>query len=284
MSVSLLQNSPPPTFRKDWQGQFVGQATWYVDIRDAAGALAFAKTNSGVDVNMPFPGVPNLLADAVQTSPASDGVGTLITLTFSTDRRFGGWQTIDKDRPGYYSFDVDVRSVQFPTPVNIYAPVTVAGPDGDVDEHRWTIEIHPIEEPRFYVSVNVAVDDWDKNKTAACVAQVGKVHTIGGVDYLYRGCKTYQRRQSPVGTTVPARGSWDVTHDWAGDPGTERVDSPDPDKFVVGLNTAQRRKPHWKYVVVPSADPKTTEHEVRQYQYYDADPQGYLQLPGMPPI
>lgn len=269
---------PAESAQRDWQGKYVAQKQWFVDIVDAAAALDFAKTNAGIEVNMPFPGIPGLIADVVQVS-SSNGVLSEITALFSSDRRFGNSQKIDKDKPGYYSFNMATRSIVMKTPVNVFAPITINAGGDQSTTKMWVIENHDVEEPRVFIEVTSTATDWNKSKTAACIAQVNRIHTIGGVEYLYRGCNTNQRIQSG---TDSKGGTWDVTHEWIGDPGTQPIESPTPSKILFGDLTG--RPPHWKYVVIPSDDPKTTPHYVTVYKPYKSDPNGWIGLPGMPAL
>lgn len=265
------------TLQRDWQGQHVGRLVWFIDIADAGTALNYAKVNNAIDVNMPFPGVPTLFADVIDYARDPSGAGGEITATFSSDRRFGSFQKIDKDKPGYYSFDVDIKPVVIKTPANIRSVITKGGVTAE-SIPVWVIEERSIDEPRSLITVNVVVADWDKNKTTACMAQVNKIHTIGGLKYLYRGAKTFQRRQSG-GTSG---GSWDVTHEWLGDPGTAPIESPNPAAFRIGAPAG--RLPHWAYIVEPSDDPAADPHTITTYRPHEEAPNGWIGLPGMPPL
>lgn len=280
MSTIVELNQKSRSAQKDWKGQMVAQLVWDVDIRDPKEALEFAKTEAGVDVNMPFPGYPNLIADVVAARVNDREVGNEIVATFSTDRRFGGSQNIDKDKDGYYSTDIDIRSVAFKTPVNFRTSITITVNGASEVTDVWDIENHDIDEPRAFFEVNTVTNLWSLNRTKAVLAQINKIHIIGGTPLLFRGARTYQRRAS--GGTLPP--SWDLTYLWEMDPGTERLDSPDDTKFIIGINTALRRDPFNKYIVRPSADPKLDEHEVWQYAAYATDAGGYLTLPSIPPI
>jgi hypothetical protein len=269
---------PAPGFSVDWQGRFTGKRQWHIDIPDASQARDYARTNAGIDVNMPFPGVPNLLADVINVEPDGVGVGNEITAIFSSDRRFGGSQNIDKDQPGYYSVDFSTQSVVRKTPANIKSTIAVSAAGSTTKKKVWTNEIHEIEEAAGYVVVNVSVQSWNMAKNNAVMAQVNHVHTIGGTQLRFKGSNTYMRRQA--GSNTPA--VYDVTYEWQVDPGTDPIDSPDISKFQIGDLTG--RPPHWRYIVEPSDDPENTRHTITVYRAYKNDPNGYLSLPGMPPI
>lgn len=271
----------------DWRGQRVGQRRFYVDIRDPAGAQNYVQSNDGVAVNGAFPGFSSLLCDVVQDDPAEDGLGTIITATYSTDRRFGSWQKIDKEKAGYYSFDVNCYMAKQKIPVDVRGTVSVKGPDGSTANATvqvWLIEAHDADEPRGDVTVNCSVADWGTSQTSACMAQVGHIHTINGVKYLYKGVRTYQRL--PSGGSTPAK--WDVTHTWFLDPGSPVVATPDPLKFLYAANLGNglSRNPYENFVVYPSSDPANTPHAISTYQPHKiaSDPSEYLALPGMPNI
>lgn len=280
MSTVIELNFKSGFAQQDWQGKWVGQRVWWTDIRDPKSALDYAKEYFGIDVNMPYPGITGLVADVRAVGVDGQGVGNEITLTFSSDRRFGGSQNIDKDAPGYYTTDIDIRNVAFPTPVNFRTTINVTSGGTTESTDVWDIENHNIDEPRAFFEVNTVTTGWSLNKTKAVLLQVNKIHTIGGIQLLFRGGRTYQRRQA----TATQQASYDLTYIWEMDPGTERVDSPDPDVFVVGINTALRRQPFSRYVIRPSTDPANAEHEVYEFPQYDSDPGGYLTLPSIPPI
>lgn len=278
MTTVRPRQFPAPSVQKDWQGKFVGQMQWHVDLLDSSQALEYVRVNNGIDVNMPFPGVPNLVADVVRAEPDGIGAGHEIVAVFSSDRRFGGSQNIDKDLPDYYSVDFNTQSVLRPTPVNIKSRIAVTAAGDITTKNVWTNEIHDIEEAGGYVVVNVSVQNWNMGKNNAVMGQVNHIHNISGTLLRFKGSNTYQRRQS--GTNQPA--VWDVTYEWQCDPGTDPVDSPDITKFQIGDLTG--RPPHWRYIVEPSANPETTRHTITVYRAYKNDPSGYLSLPGMPPI
>lgn len=259
----------------DWRGQRVGRRRFYVDIRDPGGAQDYVRINNGLATDGAFPGFSTCLCDVVQDEPANDGVGTLVTGTYSTDRRFGSWQNVNKDNAGYFSFDVTCRSVMLDTPVNTRTTVTdrTTGTTTDV----WTIVGHKIEEGRIFINVNVTADSWDASKTSAVLAQVNHIHHIGTYYYQFKGGRTRQRTQA----TDKAPAKYDVTYEWFGDNGSAKIVSADTTKFQY---CTFDRPSFSKYIVRPSSNAQTTPHEILTYNPYKNDFLGYLNLPNCPPL
>lgn len=261
----------------DWQGRRVGQQSYYVDIRDSKGAQEYVAQNAGMATNSPFPGFPSVICDVVQDRPAPDGIGTIVTGIYSSDRRFGSWTKIDKDRNGYYQFNDDSRLVKVKTPVQVVGYISVQNPAGSkTDIACWVIESHDIEEARRTITVEVTVNDWNLSKGTAVRNQTGKLHTIGGIKYRFMGGRTHQVRQSAAGVQA----TWRVTYEHLDDPGSPPVTA--TPKYQVG--EVSGRSPHAAYVVQPSSDPTMTPHVITEYQPYASEPSGHLSLPGWPPL
>lgn len=261
----------------DWQGHRVGQQSYYVDIRDSKGAQDYVAQNAGLTIDAPFPGFADTLCDVVQDRPAEDGIGTIVTGIYSSDRRFGSFTRINKDIIGYYQFNDDSSLVKIKTPVQVRGYVSVQDPSGNkTDIQVWVIESHDIEEARRLITVEVTVPDWNLSKGVAVRNQTGKRHTINGVQYRFLGGQTRQVRQA----SGNIKAAWRVTYKHMDDPGTPAI--PLGSGFQIGEPSG--RSPHAAYVVIPSSDPKTTPHTITEYQPYKPDPQGHLSLPYWPPL
>lgn len=251
----------------DAYNQRTGSRRFFVDVRDPAAAVAEVVAAHG-GANSPFPGDNGLIVDDIGHSQDSSGAGSIVTYSYSNNRRFTKPDTIDKSKLGYYTWSETFNAKTTPVPFARKTPRLV--PPSTTPIEVWEIgDAESVPESEQQIQINITLTTWGPDDTEAVNSQVGVLHKINGVQYLFEGASV--NRVSDTQYTV--------TYNYRGDSFTEARASVDP-KFV---RPATNRLPWHSYTVRPSADPITTPPAFGvEPLWYRTNDNGHLSLPGWP--
>lgn len=251
----------------DAYNQRTGSRRFFVDVRDPAAAVAEVVAAHG-GANSPFPGDNGLIVDDIGHSQDSSGAGSVVTYSYSNNRRFTKPDTIDKSKPDYYTWSENFNTKTTLVPYARQVPRLV--PPTPTPVQVWEIgDADSIPESEQRVEVSVTLTAWGPDETETVNAQIGALHQINGAWYLFEGASINR-----VSDT-----QYDVTYNYRGDSGTTARPSDDP-KFA---RPTMNRLPWYSYTVLPPLDPieepPTFDIEPLWYRF---DANGANSLPGWP--
>lgn len=261
----------------DRKGVRTGQRVWELPVRDSNAAIAEVENQYG-GINTDYPGEPGNVIDRFENSPSADGISTIVTAYYSSDKRYELGGRIDRDEQDFYAFRLSTVIGELTIPYAVLEKTDV--PQSGLSDLSWHAYTYAKKQPMERVSLQVTVENWDFGMTKRVRKQIGKIHGIPApsVDSYYRfeGADVVQR----VGV-VDAIKIYDVTYTWVGDPGNAAATFDNTNANLA--YPTQAREGFGEYKFDPAwTDPAVPPSFIVVYNSDESEYDGWESLPGIP--
>lgn len=261
----------------DRKGVRTGQRVWELPVRDSNAAIAEVENQYG-GINTDYPGEPGNVIDRFENSPSADGISTIVTAYYSSDKRYELGGRIDRDEQDFYAFRLSTVMGEIQIPYGVRKLTEV--PSSGTSELLWHADTTIQKQPMERVSIQVTVENWHFGMTKIVRKQVGKIHGIpeNGPDTQYRfeGADVVQRVGVIDGIKI-----YDVTYTWTGDPGNKASRFPNTNANLAYPNLD--RVPFGEYKFNPAwTDPAVPPSFIMVYNWDESERDGWESLPGIP--
>lgn len=124
---------------------------------------------------------------------------------------------------------------------------------------------------QYQVRLNVEKSTFDAASVATIAGETGKIHTFGGLQWLFQGGSSDELESGVVS----------IVYTWMNDPGTPAIASLVNDNINL-YRIAPDRLPFQEYVVRTFTTASGPDAEILCVNTYEANPTGHTTLPGSP--